>query len=65
MKKYARFIGEDGSCGLKKMHVYRIDIQDNRDNQHDHFNFRVFVNGVGIPYDTIEAIKKNWEVIFE
>ena len=64
MKKFARFKGKDGSCGLKKMHIYKIDIQDNRWNSHDHFNFRVFVNGLGIPYDSIEAIKKNWEAVY-
>ena len=60
MKQDARFIGKDGSCGLKKTNVYRIEIKDLRNIQNSRFNFIVFVNGKGIPYDTMNGIKKNW-----
>ena len=60
MKTDARFIGKNGSCGLEHGKMYRIEIIDNRENKHSRFNYRVFVGGVGIPYDTMTAIKKNW-----
>lgn len=61
MKTDARFIGKDGSCGLQRMKIYRIEIEDHRNDRHDWANFRVFVNGIGIPYDTMNGIKKNWK----
>ena len=61
MKKQARFIGKDGSCGLKRMKIYNIEIVENE--QKHRFRYRVFVDNVGIPYDTMNAIKKNWEII--
>ena len=60
LHKDARFIGKDGSCGLERMKVYRIEIVENPSAR---FRFRVFVNGLGIPYDTMNAIKKNWQFI--
>lgn len=63
MKQDARFIGKDGSCGLKRLSVYSIEIVDQRNDRHSRFNFRVFVNGIGIPYDTMNGIKKNWQLL--
>lgn len=63
MKQDARFIGKHGSCGLVKGQIYRIEIVDNRNNPHAQFNFRVYVDGIGIPYDTMTAIRKNWEFV--
>lgn len=64
MKKSARFIGKDGSCNLTHGKVYRIEIVDNTKVKNARFNFRVYVDGLGIPYDTMNAIKKNWEVLY-
>ena len=58
MRKDARFIGKDGSCNLKHGQIYRIEIVENKPDSR--FRFRVFVDGLGIPYDTMNAIKKNW-----
>ena len=63
MHKDARFIGKDGSCDLQRMKVYRIEIIENKPSAR--FRFRVFVNGIGIPYDTMNAIKKNWTFLYE
>ena len=62
-KKYARFVGRDDSCGLRKMKVYCIEIAEHP--KKDWANYRVFVNGLGIPYDTKKAIEKNWKILFE
>ena len=62
MKTDARFIGKDGSCGLKRLRIYQIEIEDHRNDRHDWAEWRVFVNDKGIPYDTMEAIKKNWRI---
>ena len=61
MKHYAMFIGKNGSCNLEHGKIYPIEIVDNRDNPHSRFNFRLFVDDFGIPYDTMQAIKKNWK----
>ena len=59
IKTFARFIGRDGSCGLARMQIYRIEIIDNGpDAEH---RYRLFVNGLGIPYDTMTGIRKNWK----
>jgi hypothetical protein len=58
MRTDARFIGKDGSCDLKRMNVYRIEIIENKPTSR--YRFTVFVNGLGIPYDTMKGIKKNW-----
>lgn len=63
MRKDARFIGKDGSCGLRKMKIYRIEIVENKPTAQ--FRFRVFVGNLGIPYDTMNAIKKNWQFLNE
>ena len=63
MHKDARFIGKDGSCGLQRMKIYRIDIVEQKPSSR--FRFRVFVNGIGIPYDTMNAIQKNWKFEYE
>lgn len=60
MKTDAQFIGKDGSCGLKRGQIYRIEIVE---NPQDRYRFRVWVNGRGIPYDTMNGIRKNWEII--
>ena len=62
MKRTARFIGKDGSAGLHKDEVYQIEIVYNR-GKRDWADWRVFVNDIGIPYDTMNAIKKNWELL--
>ena len=54
---YARFIGKDGSCHLERLKIYKIEIIENPSSR---YRFRVFVNGLGIPYDTMKGIKKNW-----
>jgi hypothetical protein len=45
------------------MKVYRIEIVEQKPSAR--FRFRVFVNGIGIPYDTMNAIKKNWAFLYE
>ena len=66
VRKYARFIGKDGSCGLEHGRVYKIDIRDNKSffDPEPTFRYHVFPdNRIGIPYDTMTAIKKNWKFI--
>ena len=65
MKTDARFIGTDGSCGLRKGQIYRIEIVDNSDNLKRKYRYRVWVNGIGIPYDTMNGIRKNWKILTE
>ena len=59
-KKIARFIGADGSCGLKRMKIYRIEIVE---DQKDKYRYRVYINNLGITYDTMAAINKNWDFL--
>ena len=61
-RKYriAMFIGKDGSCGLKNGRTYCIEIWERK--SYGWPNYRVYVNGIGIPYDTMNAIKKNWKI---
>ena len=59
-KKRARFIGKNGSCGLKRMKIYYIEVVENRNSQ---YRYRVYVDDFGIPYDTAAAINKNWEFL--
>ena len=64
MKRTATFIGKDGSCGLVHGKMYTIQIIDNRGKLfgNDPFGFRVVVDDrIGIPYDTMNGIKKNWD----
>ena len=56
----ARFVGCDGSCGLRTGEVYELWM----------FNdFGKFIisrrnwEAKAIPYDTMSAVKKNWEVV--
>lgn len=51
---YARFVGKDGSMGLRAGGVYAIGVYRR--------GGRLWVDwGGGLcPYDTIEAIKRNW-----
>ena len=64
MKRIATFIGKDGSCGLVHGKSYIIRIVDNRKKLlgNDPFNFRVIVNDISIPYDTMNGIKSNWQL---
>ena len=59
--KDAIFIGKDGSCNLKHGQNYRIEIVENKSVSRFRFRFYVFIHGIGIPYDTMAAIKKNWQ----
>lgn len=65
MERIATFIGKNGSCGLVNGKQYAIRIVDNRGKLlgNDPFDFRVVVNdGISIPYDTMNGIKKNWDL---
>lgn len=59
VKIEAEFIGKDGSCGLHTGQRYPIEIRQHEAG--DFANYRVYVFSLGIPYDTMEAIKKNWK----
>ena len=69
LHKDAKFIGKNGSCGLINGKIYRIDISDNRTifNPNPKHRYTVFPDGIsfGIPYDTMNAIKKNWKFLYE
>lgn len=56
----ARFIGRDGSCGFKKGMAY--DLWMFQDNGKFIISLRNW-KAMAIPYDTMNAIKKNWEAI--
>ena len=56
----AKFIGRDGSMGFRNGSVYKLWI---------FYHYGKFLisrrdmNATAIPYDTMNAIKKNWEVV--
>ena len=57
---YLKFIGTDGSMGLRNGHVYYVVLEYNRGL------FWVvipkFFNQIDCPYETINAFAKNWEL---
>lgn len=58
----ARFIGKDGSCGFKLSHVY--DLWMLRAHGVIYVSRRD-LNSTAIPYETMNAFKKNLDVISE
>ena len=57
MYRLAEFIGTDGSCGLKHGQSYLIKISNRPRRYYGHVKGQL-----GIPYDTINAIKNNWKL---
>lgn len=56
----AKFIGRDGSMGFQNGGVYQLWMF----NDFGKFIIsRRSMEATAIPYDTMEAIKKNWEVV--
>lgn len=56
----ARFIGKDGSCGFRNGIEYRLWIFQ----KHEKYYLSTrSMNATAIPYDTMNAIKKNWKII--
>ncbi len=60
MRKMVRFKGTDCSCGLRTGQYYMIEIIEKEPTARH--RFRVLVNGMRIPYDTMNAIRKNWAI---
>ena len=56
-----KFIGEDGSMGLKKDTVYRVKISANFDRIWVHVDGKTKV--INCPYNSIKALLNNWEEI--
>lgn len=56
----ATFIGRDGSCGFRKGKTYELWFSEKGGKYY--ISRRNFA-ATAIPYDTIEALKKNWQLI--
>ena len=56
----ARFIGRDGSCGFRKGKIYELWLSK---TDGKYFISRRNLSATAIPYDTAEAVAKNWEIL--
>ena len=56
----ARFIGRDGSCGFRKGKTYELWFSEKGGK---YYISRRNFSATAIPYDTVEALKKNWQLI--
>lgn len=56
----AKFLGKDGSCGFRNGQVYLLWIVQDRGKI---YISRRSMDAMAIPYDTMSAVKKNWELI--
>ena len=56
----ATFIGRDGSCGFRKGKTYELWLSK-KDGKY--FISRRNFSATAIPYDTAEALKKNWQIL--
>lgn len=54
-----KFIGTDGSMGLKYGNVYKVHVRSN-DKYIILFIEKNFLRGLECPYDTPQAFAKNW-----
>ena len=56
----AVFIGRDGSCGFRKGAIYDLWLSKQGGK---YYISRRNLSATAIPYDTAEALKKNWQLI--
>lgn len=56
-----RFIGIDGSMGLRHGNIYKVSLSSN-DKYIIAFIERNYLNGFSCPYGSPQAFAKNWEV---
>lgn len=56
----ARFVGRDGSCGFRNGRIYELWLSK-KDGKY--FISRRNFSATAIPYDTAEAVAKNWEIL--
>ena len=56
---FAKFLGEDGSCGFKNGHTYRL-YYFTMDGKY--YISRPSLKATAIPYDTLTALRKNWRI---
>lgn len=56
----ATFIGRDGSCGFRKGKTYELWFSEKGGK---YYISRRNFSATAIPYDTVEALKKNWQLI--
>lgn len=55
---YLRFIGADGSMGLRKNRVYRVEVYSRK----NHICVKWGL-GLGCPYSSYKTFAENWEVV--
>lgn len=55
----ARFIGADGSMGFKNGHIYDLWMMK---KPNVIYISRQDMNATAIPYESMKAVRKNWEI---
>ena len=58
---YLKFIGRDGSMGLRHGNKYKVNLYTHGAGLIAHIRINMFLN-VTCPYDTLIGFSKNWEV---
>ena len=63
---HARFVGEDGSLGLKYGKIYPVYLYNASYQGRDVVGLKIYIDNIMVrtcPYDSMEKFFENWEVV--